>query len=276
MGDRTQTAFRRFEVEYGGVQQRWVIIFSPKAYQRAQQTVDKQCYKPSTAESKEFAKLGQQDFACEADARKALTAFNKRLKMTVLSEAQINAVPHYQGKGRPAQGRQPDYYVYRIGGHLASMPQQRIPRLERKSCFILATNQLNCEALSDEELIAAYKDQQKVERGFRFLKDPMFMASTLFLKSPKRIMALMMVMTLSLMVYAALEHRIRETLKAHHENFPNQKGQLISNPTARWVCQFLMIHVLIVGATPELVLNLNDHQATLLKLLGRRYEALYS
>ena len=45
---------------------------------------------------------------------------------------------------------------------------------------MLATHQLDYEALSDSELIDAYKDQQTVERGFRFLKDPLFMASTLF------------------------------------------------------------------------------------------------
>ena len=39
------------------------------------------------------------------------------------------------------------------------------------------------------------------ERGFRFLKDPLFFASSLFLKNPKRIMALLMVMLLSLLVY---------------------------------------------------------------------------
>ena len=31
---------------------------------------------------------------------------------------------------------------------------------------------------TDQELIEAYKDQQKVERGCSELKDPMFMAST--------------------------------------------------------------------------------------------------
>ena len=41
------------------------------------------------------------------------------------------------------------------------------------------------------------------ERGFRFLKDPMFLASTLFLKKAQRIMALLFVMTLCLLVYAA-------------------------------------------------------------------------
>jgi transposase len=89
-----------------------------------------------------------------------------------------------------------------------------------KSCFILATNQLDWNALSDERLIAVTSEQQKVERGFRFLKDPMFMASTLFLKSPKRIMALMMVMTLCLAVYAALQYRIRKALKTHNRLVP--------------------------------------------------------
>jgi transposase len=92
--------------------------------------------------------------------------------------------------------------------------------------------------VSNEELLKAYKDQQKVERGFRFLKDPMFMASTFFLKSRKRIMALMMVMTLCLLVYAALEHRIREALDINNETLPNQKGKPVSSPTARWVFQF--------------------------------------
>jgi hypothetical protein len=39
----------------------------------------------------------------------------------------------------------------------------------------------------------------------------LFMASTVFLKSAQRIMALAMIMTLSLLVYSALEHRIRES-----------------------------------------------------------------
>ena len=89
--------------------------------------------------------------------------------MTFVNDAQVAVVPRYQGKGRPAKGRKPDAYVYRIEGGVASMLQERARRLERKSCFILATNQLNCEALSDEDLpstgsghrIAAYKDQQK-------------------------------------------------------------------------------------------------------------------
>ena len=272
-----KSVFRSLEVEYGGVKQRWVVVFSPEAYQRARKTIDKQCGKQSRAELKAFTKLCKQGFACEADARQALTRFEKTLKLNVINEVSVRVIPRFKGKGRPAEGRQPDFFEYHIEGAMATELQERTRRLQRKSCFILASNQLDHQALSHEALIAAYKDQQKVERGFRFLKDPMFMASTLFLESPKRIMALMMVMTLSLMVYAALEHRIRERLKACDEAFPNQKGKLINHPTARWVFQYFSgISVLVIEATREIVLNMNEHHIALVNLLGERYAKLYS
>ncbi|MCB1825379.1 MAG: IS1634 family transposase, partial [Candidatus Competibacteraceae bacterium] len=148
----------------------------------------------------------------------------------------------------------------------------------QKSAFILATNDSNGNRLSDEQLLEAYKkDQQKVERGFRFLKDPLFMASTLFLKSPARIMALMAIMTLCLMVYAALEHRIRQGLAEHQQTFPDQKGRPTKDPTTRWVFQcFTGIHVLQVGPITEVVLNLNIHHQTLLVVLGQRHVDLYA
>ena len=64
------------------------------------------------------------------------------------------------GKGRPARGRTPDFYLYRVTGALASRVQEHQRRLERKSGFILATNLLDETVLSEAELIAAYKDQQ--------------------------------------------------------------------------------------------------------------------
>lgn len=277
MNNPEQAEFRSIGAVYGDVKQRWVIVYSPEAYHRTLKTVNKNYLRQSTEDFKNFEKLCKQDFACEADARNALTAFEKKLSVTFISDSWISELPHYKDKGRPAHGRAPDFYSYRVEGCIASKLNERTLQLERKSCFILATNQLDHELLPEEELIAAYKDQQKVERGFRFLKDPMFMASTLFLKSPKRIMALMMVMTLCLLVYAALEHRIRKALKEHGKTFPNQKGVPITTPTARWIFQFFKgIHVLVIGQIQTLILNLNEHHMKILKLMGNRYELLYS
>jgi transposase len=52
--------------------------------------------------------------------------------------------------------------------------------------FIVATDNLDVSHLSAQAILAHYKDQGvSVERGFRFLKDPLFFAHSLFLKKPE-------------------------------------------------------------------------------------------
>lgn len=90
-------------------------------------------------------------------------------------------------------------------------------------------------------------------------------------------MALLMVMTVCLLVYAALEYRIRKGLLDSQATFPNQKGQPVQNPTARWVFQYFSgIHLLRIPGEGAFVLNVNDQHRQLLQLLGRPYEAFYS
>ena len=142
----------------------------------------------------------------------------------------------------------------------------------------MATNELDETKLSDEQFLTHYTPgQQKVEGGFRFLKDPMFRANTLFLKSPKRIEALMAIMTLCLLVYSALEYRIRQSLIENKATFPNQTVGSTDKPTARWVFQFFTgIHILLIGGIQSVVLNCNVQHFSLLKLLGDKYVLIYS
>ncbi len=149
MHDPTQEACCTLGTVYGEVRQRWVVIYSPQARQRALKSVNKQCLKQSEAELKGFERLCHTDFACEADALNALKHFENTLKISLLGEPSIQALPRFHGKGRPAQGRTPDFYLYRITGALASRVQEHQRRLERKSCFILATNLLDDTLLSD-------------------------------------------------------------------------------------------------------------------------------
>ncbi|MDG4554763.1 MAG: hypothetical protein P9E24_11045 [Candidatus Competibacter sp.] len=91
-------------------------------------------------------------------------------------------------------------------------------------------------------------------------------------------MALMAVMMPCLMVYAALEHRIRPGLAEHRRTFPDQKGHPAESPAARWrfLQVFTGIHVLLVGQITEVALNLNTHHRTLLAILGEPYVDLYA
>lgn len=102
--------------------------------------------------------------------------------------------------------------------------------------FILATKDIGNEELTMAVLLEHYKSQQKIERSFRFLKSPEFLTSSIFLKKAQRIEALLMIMTLNLLVYASLEHQIREQLTQTEEFFPSMvKNKRTSRPTACWV-----------------------------------------
>ena len=262
---------------YGGVAQRWVLIDSEHRRPQAQRTVDNQLLRESTAEVKAFQHLCRTAFACEADAQQALYAFVQDLQATHVQQVTIRPTRRYAQRGRPRQATSPEQVVYHIEGALASSVAARETLVAQHSCFILATNELDDSALSPQELLEGYKGQKHVERGFRFLKDPLFLASSLYLKKPQRIMALLMVMTVCLLVYAALEYHIRNVLKAQQATFPRHKGQPIQHPTARWIFQYFVgIHLLLRPGEWPLVLNLTETHAQLLRLLGQPYEALYS
>jgi transposase len=261
---------------YGGVAQRWVLLYSEQRQPQAQRTVDRQWRQQSDQEASAFKRLCRTAFACEADAQQALTRFEAGLQSTVLHASTVCPTPHYGTRGRPGPGAQPDQIVYHITGALASRLTEHRARVDQQSCFILATNELDEEPLSAQAVLDGYKGQARAERGFRFLKDPHFLASSLYLKKPERVMALLMVMTVCLLVYAALEYRIRHALKEHEATFPDQKGKPTQTPTARWVFHYFVgIHVLYIPGQGLFVLNLTDEHLHLLQLLGKRYVWFY-
>ena len=142
--------------------------------------------------------------------------------------------------------------------------------------FVLATNDL--EQTSKASLLQTYKEQNTIERGFRFMKSQEMMTSSFFVQKHERIDALLMIMTLCLLVYAALEYKIRKSLDENDQSFENQLGKPVKNPTARWVFEcFQGIHILyIVTTKTTIVTNLNQKHLGLLKILGKEYENFYS
>jgi transposase len=268
--------YQELASRYGEVEQRWVLIHSEPRQPQAQRTVDHQLHKHSDKEGKAFKQLCRIAFACEADAKQALATFEQGLQATFLATSSICPTPHYGKRGRPGQSRQPAQVIYHVSGALASRLATRQALVAQHSCFILATNELDATVLPPKELLDGYKGQSHAERGFRFLKDPQFLASSLYLKKPERIMALLMVMTVCLLVYAALEYRIRKALRDTGATFPDQKGKRIQNPTARWVFHYFVgIHVLCIPGPSSIVINLNEEHQNLLQLLGDRYAWFY-
>ena len=143
--------------------------------------------------------------------------------------------------------------------------------------FILATNVLDADKLSNEDVLPEYKAQQSTERGFRFLKDPLFFTSTVFLNSRKRVAALAMVMGLCLLVYSLGHRALRQSLKRGSQTIQNQLGKPTATPTLRWVFQcFMSIHLLTLASLKQ-ISNLSEQRCWILQFFGavcRKYYLL--
>ena len=131
--------------------------------------------------------------------------------------------------------------------------------------FILATNVLGVEGLKDE-MIVKYKEQQSAERGFGFLKDPLFFTDSVFLKSPERIEALTLVMGLCLLIYTLGQRLLRQNLQLTNKTVKNQLGKGTNRPTLRWIFQsFQSIHTVCIQGIKQ-ISNLTSERLAILNL----------
>jgi transposase len=214
-------------------------------------------------------------FACEEDAQEALDSFRNSNPSLELHGIFVDGEPTYSKRGRPANDECPDDFKFFIRARPAMSLNTYGSNLEKRGWFVLATNHLESPEFSASAILSLYREQWIAESGFRFLKSPEFMTSSLYLKSPKRIEALLMVMTLCLLVYAALEYRIRKTLKEKGQTFPDQKGKPTPKPTARWVFHAFSGIDLLLMESKRIILNLKDRHTALLSVLGPPYEKYY-
>lgn len=260
---------------YAGVEQRWKLIYSKKAFEREKKTLIKNYQKKSLEEYKSFQKLCRKAFSCSKDADLALATFKKQSKYIHIEEQPLKVVGKYSKKGKPAKGIKPTSYEYFLRGSVCSNMDDYEKQLARKGKFIIATNELDQSKLKDEELLSAYKGQSKVERGFRFMKDPQFMAAAFFVKKPERVEALLFIMTTCLTIYAALEYKLRQELKGQKTTILNQVGKAVDNPTMRWVFQLFDNIQILYGLEKPMVLNFKEVHGTIIQLLGLPYRKYY-
>ena len=267
--------FSLHPITYGGIPQQWVLYESTEGKRRASLTTNATLLKESLSLVKTVQKLTKTLFYCEEDAKVALEAFQKSQSVIELHHPTLIQIPSYSGKGRPSPQSTPSHYRYQWELSFTMSLDQRKALSEHEGRFILATNDMS---LSPQALLMHYKAQERVERGFRFLKSPEFLSDALFLKKPERIEAMLMIMTLCLMVYAALEYKIRKELVLQNKTFPNQLGKPIQNPTARWILEnFHEIQLLCVPTLSQtLIVNLLDRNRIILDLLGSHYWRYYT
>jgi transposase len=211
------------------------------------------------------------------DAIKAASELSQQLKYYCLSDI-ITIEADLDKTKKSKRGQPSGNSFYQIQASVVRDTRAIESEMRCAGRFVLATNVLNISCLSNDEMLAEYKAQQGTERGFGFLKDPLFFTDSVFLKSPERVSALALVMGLCLLVYTLAQRQLRLALEQTPLGIKNQLGKLTRRPTLRWVFQcFQAVHLITIDGIKQIV-NLTPERLDILRFFPpscRHYYLLY-
>lgn len=276
-GTDPRYSFHVTDLNYGGIPQRAVVVWSEEMKKRNDLTFNKKIQKETDAAQKELKKLMSSKFACVPDAENEAKIWASAHPHHCLKNIRILPVMEKVEKrrGRPKKNEALNLsskIVAEIEVNENALTEER----KRLGRFVLASNDVDLEP---EVMLNYYKGQQAVEHGFRFLKDKCFHVSEIYLKKEERIESLSMIMVLSLLIYSFAEWRLREKLKETGQAIPNQLNKPTQRPTMRWVFEIFMGVIQAVVIQNDKVIkvsvNLNSTQITILTLLGKECKNYY-
>ena len=270
--------YQRIDLCHYGIEQRWIVVYSESAYQRAGKTLTKAQAREQEKVSKQLFHLQAQRFDSEDAAHQGLAKITRKLSYHKLETFNLTEHIRYASPGKPKADSAIKGIEWQITGTVVPDDTKLSAKQRHEACFVLGTS-IPDKKLSDPEVIKGYKGQGAVERGFSFLKSPVFFVSSLFVKKPSRIEGLLMVMTLSLLVYSVAQRRMRNHLAALGETLPNQINQPTSRPTLRWIFQCMeginRVLLDIGGQVSCIVDGVTELRMKIIRLFGQRVCQIY-
>ena len=161
----------------------------------------------------DIAKVEKKTFECKKDSEKEWQRFLKEHKDAVYE----CSVEHEETRivkrrrGRPAKNAKPlsVKHIWKMNIKIGKKNDENMKRLQRKEeSFVLITN-VGVDKHDMRDIISFYKDQTVVETQFRFFKEPC-LASVIYLKTPGRINALIMLLGVSLLLRGLMQYKMRK------------------------------------------------------------------
>ena len=270
-GKRKPAHYHGYEtaVTIDGIMYRALVAHSDAHDQRRQKKIEKEVKQDEA----EMTKLKQEAekicFACLPDAQAAAERFEAGKYHHV--EGEIREVPRYaRGRAKADGTRRIVAVTYQFDLRVV-LRQEDLDRARKEAgCFVLITNEPFEEdgGMSSFELLRLYKEQHSIEQNFGFLKDPLIV-NALFLKSPRRIEALGLVLVLALMVWRLMERTMRVSLRESGSKITGWDKKPTSRPTSfMMTTKFLSVIVLRLQGRRQLGNPIQSVQEDYLRILG--------
>ncbi len=244
------------EVSYGGIKQRWLIVESEARRISDSEKLENKIEQEFVKTKKLLSQLEKEEFEHPSQIAYQVNGINKKLKFFTIQEKERIEVTNKEEKT-----------VFKFKGDIEEKSEEIERKRKETGRFILATNVFDESLVSDSEILKKYKEQSVCEKGFAFLKDPLFFADSFFVEKPERIETILFLMSLSLLVYNLGQRELRNALKRGKTGLKNQLGKLTNRPTLRWIFQcFQGIHLLNLNGV-EQVVNLTEERSFILEFL---------
>jgi transposase len=195
--DTQQYSYYATTSQYGGVPQQYFLFHSQFMAQKKEVTFDRKIMKEKDKGEKALRAISRIGYACEKDALReaqSLISGFKHLEYLNLVVTSKQSTTNKRGRPKNGEERPLKYYVageLGLNNEIIERERQHLGR------FVLATNDFS---LSATDALRLYKEQSKVEKGFRYLKNNDFQISVVLLKNHERIQALCCYTALMLLI----------------------------------------------------------------------------
>jgi len=193
------TRYDGLELCHYGMAQRWLVVSSQAAMERAEARSTTAQQRAWDAIDQHLVHVHAKRLATPEAAHAALQALAQVWRSQQLATSQVIEHKRSPGKGRPTPTRPLKAMEWQMHAHVRPAQEVIEAHKQRRACLVLGTNIPACH-VSDAEVIRASKAQSGVEGGLRFLTAPLFFVSSLCVKKPRRIQGVWMVMTLAVLV----------------------------------------------------------------------------
>jgi transposase len=209
------------------------------------------------------------EYACAPDAQAAISRLPHGRFYELVGRVEEKPI-YTTGRPRADGTRTIKRTAYKL--NISLQPREQAVARARKEagCFVLITNEPEeaMGGLRSKELLSAYQDQHSVEQNFGFLKDPVIV-NALFLKSPRRIEALGLILVLALMIWRLMERTMRISLKETNSKVVGWNNRQTSRPTSfMMTTKFVSVIVIRTDERRFLAEPLDPIQEKYLQILG--------
>jgi transposase len=241
----------------------FVVVHSSNLEQRKERTLEKAVERTQKKLRSQSVELQKQDYACEPDAASEGEKLKKRAESKGFSSemrVKKEEAAFYGHKGRPKKGEKAEIRTHwKVEVTIGEMDAELKEEKKRQaSTFVLVGR--TSEEMEAKEILKSYKNQDKVEQGFKFLKQPLYLGPV-YTKKPARVEALGYIFLLVLLLGKYLEYRVRVSLSESGEVL-KVGGQKVLHPSVKTILEILDM-VLVLYVNGKWVLPENVYQDAL-------------